>query len=103
MGLYKEIDDSQGGSGFSFNDIAADRTGVRFGELATMNPAGAQKVQRAAAGRFSASDMFPEVKDLPEFMQEAEFKRRYGGIGGAEYKKMRRRIERATAAMPVFR
>ncbi len=103
VGLYKEVDDSQGGSGFSFNDIAADRTGVRFGELATMNPAGAQKAQRAAAGPFSASDMFPEVKDLPEFMQEAEFKRRYGGIGGAEYKKMTAEIERRIAALAVFR
>ena len=103
VGLYKEVEDSQGGSGFSFNDIAADRAGVRFGELATMNPAGAQKVQRAAAGRFSASEMFPEVKDLPEFMQEAEFKRRYGGIGGAEYRKMMAEIERRIAALAVFR
>lgn len=103
VGLYKEVEDAQGGSGFSFNDIAADRAGTRFGELATMNPAGAQKVQRAATGRFSASEMFPEVKDLPEFMQEAEFKRRYGGIGGAEYKKMMAEIERRIAALPVFR
>ncbi len=103
VGLYKEVDDSQGGSGFSFNDIAADRAGVRFGELATMSPAGAQKVQREAAGRFGASEMFPEVKDLPEFMQEAEFKRRYGGIGGAEYRKMMAEIERRIAALPVFR
>ena len=102
VGLYKEVDDSQGGSGFSFNDIAADRAGVRFGELATISPAGAQKAQRAAAGRFTASDMFPEVKDLPEFMQEAEFKRRFGGVGGAEYKKMMVEIERRIAALAVF-
>lgn len=103
VGLYKEVDDAQGGSGFSFNDIAADRAGVRFGELATMNLGGAQKVQRAAAGRFSASDLLPEIKDLPEFMQEAEFKRRYGGIGGVEYKKMMAEIERRIAALTVFR
>lgn len=103
VGLYKEVEDSQGGSGFSFNDIAADRAGVRFGELATMNPAGAQKVQRAAAGRFSAADLFPEVKDLPEFLPETEFKRRYGGIGGAQYKQMMAEIERRIGALPVFR
>ncbi|MBL8414392.1 MAG: hypothetical protein JNM42_08140 [Propionivibrio sp.] len=103
VGLYKEVDDSQGGSGFSFNDIAADRAGVRFGELATMNPGGAQKVQRAAAGRFSATDLLPEVKDLPEFMQDAEFKRRYGGIGGAEYKKTMAEIDRRIAALTLFR
>ena len=103
VGLYKEVEDAQGGSGFSFNDIAADRAGVRFGELATTNPAGAQKVQRAAAGHFSASEIFPEVKDLPEFMQDTEFKRRYGGIGGAEYRKMMAEIERRIAALAVFR
>ena len=28
IGLYKEVDDSRRGSGFSFNDIAADRAGT---------------------------------------------------------------------------
>jgi hypothetical protein len=102
VGLYKEVEDSQGGSGFSFNDIAADRAGVRFGELATMGLAGAKKVQRAAAGRFSASEIFPDVKDLPEFMSEAEFKRHYGGIGGVEYRKMLAEIEQRIAALAVF-
>ena len=103
VGLYKEVDDSRGGTGFSFNDIAADRTGTRFGELATASPAGAQKVQRLATGGLSETIIFPEVKDLPEFMQEAEFKSRYGGIGGAEYRKMMAEIERRVAALAVFR
>ena len=47
--------------------------------------------------------MFPEVKDLPKFMQDTEFKRRYGGIGGAEYRKMMAEIERRIAALAVFR
>jgi hypothetical protein len=33
VGVYKEIEDSRGGSGFSFNDIAADRAGTRFGRI----------------------------------------------------------------------
>ena len=103
VGLYKEVDDSRGGTGFSFNDIAADRTGTRFGELATATLAGAQKVQRLATGGLSETMIFPEVKDLPEFMQEAEFKRRYGGIGGTEYRKMMAEIERRVAALAVFR
>jgi len=31
IGLYKEVKDSRGGSGFSFNDLAADRAGSRMG------------------------------------------------------------------------
>ena len=103
IGLYKEVDDSRGGSGFSFNDIAADRAGVRLGELATATAAGARKVQRAAAARLGATDLLPEVKDLPEFMQEAEFKRRYGGVGGLEHKKMMAEIERRVAALAILR
>ena len=37
IGLYKEIDDARYGSGFSFNDIAADRAGTKFGEKAVLN------------------------------------------------------------------
>ena len=103
IGLYKEVDDSRGGSGFSFNDIAADRAGVRLGELATASMVGARKLQRAAATRLGAADLLPDVKDLPEFMQEAEFKRRYGGVGAPDYKKMMAEIERRVAALAILR
>ncbi len=93
----------RGGSGFSFNDIAADRAGVRLGELATASMVGARKLQRAAATRLGAADLLPEVKDLPEFMEEAEFKRRYGGVGAPEYKKMMAEIERRVAALAILR
>ena len=45
----------------------------------------------------------PDVSDLPEFMQEPEFKRRYGGVGGAGYNKMMTTIETRVAALPVLR
>ncbi len=103
IGLYKEIKDSQGGSGFSFNDIAADRAGTRFGELATTSDNGAQKVQRQFTAGLRESDFMPEVKDLPEYLQEIEFKRRYGGIGSQAYIKMTNEIERRIAALPLYR
>ena len=85
VGLYKEVDDSRGGSGFSFNDIAADRAGTRFGELATATESGAARLYKFKARGLQETDLFPEVKDLPEFMPEPEFKRRYGGIGQPAY------------------
>lgn len=103
IGLYKEIDDSHGGSGFSFNDIAADRAGTRFGELATTSDSGAQKVQRLLTAGLCESDFMPEVKDLPEYMQEIEFKRRYGSINSPAYTKMTNEIERRIAALPLYR
>ena len=103
VGLYKEVDDSRGGSGFSFNDIAADRAGTRFGALATASPAGARMIQQRALAGFRDSDLLPNVSDLPEFMTEAEFKRRFGGIGAPVYQKMMADIERRIAALPLYR
>ena len=100
VGLFKEVDDSRGGSGFSFNDIAADRAGTRFGELAVQSPA---RLQDAMAGGAKEGDFMPDVRDLPEFMPEAEFKRRFGGIGAPAYQKMMSDIEARIAARPLHR
>ena len=103
IGLYKEVDDSRGGSGFSFNDIAADRAGTRFGELAAGSRGSATKLQRQVSTGVRDTDILPPVADLPEFLSEAEFKRRYGGISGSAYKSMMADIERRVAALPLYR
>jgi hypothetical protein len=103
IGLYKEVDDSRGGSGFSFRDIAADRAGTRFGELAAASRASAMKLQRQVGAGVRDADILPPVPDLPEFMREAEFKRRYGGIGAPAYKSKMDDIERRIAALPLYR
>jgi len=103
IGLYKEIEDSHGGSGFSFNDIAADRAGTRFGELAAGTRQSALKLQRQMSAGVRESDIMPVVSDLPEFMPEAEFKRRFGGIDAPAYKRMMAEIERRIAALPLYR
>ncbi|MET0917199.1 MAG: hypothetical protein ABWY07_02075 [Burkholderiales bacterium] len=103
IGLYKEVDDSRRGSGFSFNDIAADRAGTTFGELATRSAASARPLQRRVAAGGSESAVMPNAADLPEFMPEAEFKRRFGGIGAPAYQRMMQDIERRVAACPLYR
>ncbi len=103
IGLHKEIDDSRGGSGFSFNDIGADRAGTRFGEIASQSPERARKLAQAVTSGVRESDFMPDVADLPEFMPEAEFKRRYGGVGGAGYNEMMAKIEARVASRPLLR
>jgi Predicted periplasmic lipoprotein (DUF2279). len=102
VGLYKEIQDSRGGSGFSFNDIAADRAGTRMGELAIANESTAKALQVFLA-KASESDIMPQTNDLPEFMPEAEFIRRFGGLNGEAYKNMMHEIERRLAALAINR
>lgn len=102
VGVYKEITDSRGGSGFSFNDIAADRAGTRFGETAA-DGAAAKKLQQRLRAGVVERDLMPATADLPEFMPEREFQRRFGGIGAPPYKKMMADIEARVAALAVYR
>jgi len=100
VGLWKELADARrGGSGFSFNDLAADRAGTRFGELAV---ADAKRLQQRVAAGMSDADLLPPVSDLPEHLPEAEFVARYGGVGGSGYQRMLATIESRLDAMPMF-
>lgn len=102
IGLYKEVEDSRSGSGFSFNDIAADRAGTKFGEKAVASESSAQQLQRRVASGLKDSDLMPAWSDLPEFMSEAEFKRRFGGIDAPAYRGMMQKIEQRVAALRVL-
>jgi hypothetical protein len=103
VGVFKELKDSQaGGSGFSFNDIVADRAGARFGEQAVAGEDGARKFQQKVGLTLKESDIFPDVSDIPEFMPEADFKRRFGGVGQPKYEDMMTEIERRIAALRFF-
>jgi hypothetical protein len=100
IGLYKEVQDTRGGSGFSFTDLAADRVGTRFGRLAMLAPG---QLQTVLASGIRESDFMPEIGDLPEFMPEKEFYRRFGGVGAPSYTRMVAEIDSRIAALPLFR
>jgi hypothetical protein len=102
-GLYKELKDAQGGSGFSFNDLAADRAGSRLGEACTYTRVSALKMQKRLAGVRDAKVFFPTVSDLPEFMPKSEFERRFGGVGQPAYRKMVDQIETRIARLPLYK
>jgi hypothetical protein len=102
-GLYKELRDAREGSGFSFNDLAADRAGSRLGEASTRSERQARKVQDRLADVKESGVFFPRVDDLPQFMRQAEFERRFGGVGAPAYKSMAQKIEARIAALPLYR
>ncbi len=106
IGVYKEVADSRGGSGFSFNDMAANRAGTRFGERAVQDPQRLQddlaKLGQQGQGLMD-DDLLPRTDDLPEFMAEPEFLRRYGGVGAPAYNAMLADIDRRIAALPLLR
>lgn len=100
LGLYKELSDARWGSGFSFNDIAANRAGTRLGELAISDP---ERTQARLAGLATEGELMPDVSDLPEFLSEREFRERFGAPGTPAYRQMMGDIEQRLGATPVFR
>jgi hypothetical protein len=103
LGLLKEVDDAQaGGSGFSFIDIGADRTGVRFGELAVASPGQARDLQEQVAGMAGEELFMAEFRDLPELLSEQEFEATYGGVGQPAYEEVVQEIDARIGKMPLF-
>jgi hypothetical protein len=101
MGLAKEEEDVQSGSGFSFTDIAYDRAGAKLGELAA-GPNAAQL--RADLARLdSDAALAPAFSDLPEFMPESVFVRRFGAVGSPAYLAQVAEIERRLDAHPLYK
>lgn len=103
IGLYKEIEDLHGESGFSFNDIAANRAGTKFGKKAVASQASARQLQRLISADLKDSDLMPPWLDLPEHMTEPEFQRRFGGINEPIYKQMAEEIENRVSALRILR
>ncbi len=101
LGTWKELDDSlAGGSGFSFVDLAADRAGLRFGEMAA-HPMRAGALSR----RFVEGT--PELLPLAalgfhEGMTSSTFERRYRDVSSAEYAGAVARVDRALDTLPIM-
>jgi hypothetical protein len=99
IGLIKEEEDADKGSGFSFTDLAANRAGVLLGERATGGAAA--RVQHQLAAARSDADLLPDFRDLPEFMPQAEFDRRFGPVGSTRYLQVIDNIDARLAAHPL--
>jgi hypothetical protein len=103
-GLFKEkLDAGEGGSGFSFADLLADRAGTTFAVQATRDEAAARAMQERLAGGFQVDDFFPPAADLPEGIPDAELQSRYGGVGGEAYLRLIEEIERRIATCAAYR
>ena len=99
IGLYKEIEDKRSGSGFSFNDIAADRAGTLFGERATASQQDALWIQQLIIQGLDDKDLMPMWTDLPEFLSKPVFRQQYGNFDTPAYFQMMEKIEQRVKAL----
>lgn len=102
LGVFKELDDSKGGSGFSFADLAADRAGIRFAELATGTRQDAHQLQRRVSQVKSETEFMPRVDNLPEGIMALELKQEYGNLDSASYRMINAEVDRRIAACWLY-
>ncbi len=103
-GLFKEeLDAGEGGSGFSFSDLLADRAGTLFALAATRDEQSARRMQDRLAAGFEIDEIFPPAADLPEGIPDPQLQAEYGGVGGERYKEVIREIERRLADCTALR
>ncbi len=101
MGELKELLDSNpGGSGFSFDDMAADLAGVRF--AAAFLDAPPEAWRGMLAGIADEADVMPATEGLPSGMSEAAFRERFGSVDSAAYAATVAEIRRRVDALPFY-
>ena len=105
LALYankQELDDSKGGARFSFADLAADRAGIRFAELATRTSQAAQQLQRRVSQVKSETEFMSRVDNLPEGIMALELKQQYGNLDSASYRMINAEIDHRIAACWIY-
>ena len=98
-GLSKELLDMQGTSGFSFADLAADYSGVRFAQWLQED---AKRLEILAKDA-KLDDFVPEMKDFVEGLTVAKFKKDFGGTGDDRWKKALGEVRDAIAERPAHK
>lgn len=89
VGIVKELmDTTEGGSGFSFVDLTADRAGTLFAGVATKNSRSADNFLAEIKRGIEVADFFPEIDGLPQGLNRDDFRKQYGGLGGTETTKI---------------
>ncbi len=104
VGLFKEeLDAGEGGSGFSFADLLADRAGTRFAMAATRDARSARRMQDRLANRVRIDDLFPRADDLPEGIPDHRLQTEYGGVGGEKYNALMQELDRRLATCAALK
>lgn len=105
-GLLKEELDADmegGGSGFSFADLLADRAGTLFAWAATHDSQRARAMQARLSQAFEVDQFFPHADGLAEGIPDEVLQGYYGGVGGAEYQRVIKTIERRLQSCTAYR
>ena len=101
VGLYKELADASlaEGSGFSFDDLVADRAGTELGLRAANEPL---RLALALRAMTDDSALMPMTSDLPNALSATEFSARFGRVGSSTYLQLMEKIEQRVASLALL-
>lgn len=103
IGKLKEVmDSSKGGSGYSFRDLTADKSGVELADFAISSEENARRVQQILAASDTEDLFIPLLHDLPEGLSEKTFNEVFGSEDDPRYTAMESDIDARIAALPVY-
>jgi hypothetical protein len=98
-GMLKEMADANGGSGFSFVDMAANRAGIVFAGSVLNN-----RVPLKAVGEeFTVAAFMPNVDELPEGLTATKLLADYGPQNDDRFQREMRRIDQRLLQLPTYR
>lgn len=102
IGELKELlDSNEGGSGFSFEDMAANLAGARFARTLLDLPKSAWADFAARIG--TEADVLPALDGLPSGLTAAEFRARFSAVDSPEYTAVVAEIQARIDALPLYR
>ena len=103
IGEFKELmDRGNGGSGYSFVDLAADMSGNEFAQVAT-EISTAVDVQNAMARIQSELEIIPAIEGLPEGLSKQAFIEQYERVDSIAYLKEVEEIKRRINLLPLYK
>ncbi len=102
VGLEKELEDAESGSGFSFIDLACDRAGLFLGKTSVASGKKARRLQKRMSRIRHYTDFMPDVTDLPENMTFAQFTERFGSVYDPRYQEMLKKIDERISALEIY-
>nr|WP_136250498.1 hypothetical protein [Ningiella ruwaisensis] len=101
VGEFKELmDRGEGGSGYSFTDLAADLAGAHFAKLA-VDPEHAQNIQTLIAHSDDEFLFFPSLEQLDEGLDAQAFANKYQAVDSPAYQQAVDLINQRLQALPV--
>ena len=103
IGTGKEIIDADGGSGFSVDDLTANRVGTQLGQMAVKNSNTASAIQKRLANIHSVKQIFPLIESRHAPLNQQQFIDFYGSVDDPRYEKLLKEIDLAINNTPLFK